>query len=169
MKSEYEALREQVRAIEQRKRDAVALIATAERLEHEADTALEVAVAEGRDVSAIRKARAKARQDADDARETIELIEAGRVKALRPYAQAVLDAGPDTIAQVQSAYDAAIEAARVAYETYRGTLPLLRGIEQGSQWIKSAYSEARTITGSNVYIGVRYVDIEKQEAKRWKE
>lgn len=168
MKSEYEQLKEKIGDITRRKRETSAIIADAERLEAEANAKMEEAVAAGEDVTKIRQARSAARKEADEARELVELIEAGRVAALRPYAQAVLDAAPEKIAQVQADYDASIEAVKLAYGAYRQALTIPRGIEQGSRWIAEAYSAARTITGSHVGIGVRFTNIDRKEAEGWK-
>lgn len=169
MKAEYEKLRAEEARINARKAEAQATIAGAEKAEQEADAALETALAAGEPVDRIRKARQDARQKATDAREAVSMIEAGRLAALKPYAQAVLDAAPETVEQVQSSYTDAVDKAKQAYFVYMDKLAAARGIEKGAQWVAEAVYQARRVTGSSKYMGVRFVDVDRKDREGWRQ
>lgn len=168
MKEKYEELTKAEQAIEGRKRVAAEAIADAERVEHEADAALEKALAEGGDVDRIRKVRAGARQRADDAREAVAMIEAGRVAALEPYAQAVLDDAPATIGKIQAGYNAAVSNAKAAYFAYMDALAVPRSIERDAGWIREAVTLARSVTGSKLFMGLTTVDVDRKDSQGWR-
>jgi len=122
MKEKYEALRRARAEVDARKEAARRALVEAQAAEVEAVESLAAALSGGKDAAPYRKTRSKAREAAEEAREAVDLIEAGRGAVLAPYGEAILAEAPVLIAKVQAGYDAAVDQARALYGKYREAL-----------------------------------------------